>query len=170
MKNHQSLRLLIAGLLMIPGVVGAEEASSTPYLEMSSHYQAIRLALLGDSMGGIVEHAKSIEKQAGGLLTNFEAAKTGVPEGDVAVLEAALQEIESAASKLSAAGDLTSAREAFFALTKPMAKYRKLAGDDETIVAYCPMAQKAWIQPEGEIRNPYLGQEMPTCGEVVGES
>jgi hypothetical protein len=31
------------------------------------------------------------------------------------------------------------------------------------------MAQKAWIQPKGEIGNPYLGQEMPKCGDVVKE-
>ncbi len=42
-----------------------------------------------------------------------------------------------------------------------------MAGIEGTTVVFCPMAKKAWIQPEGEIGNPYLGQEMPTCGEVV---
>ncbi|MGB5880620.1 MAG: DUF3347 domain-containing protein [Thermoanaerobaculia bacterium] len=167
MKKYQLSGMLIALLVMIPGVVAAEEAP-TSYMEMSSDYEAIRLALLADSMEGVAEHAKAIHRQASSLLANFEAVKTGIAEEEGAVLEAALQEIESAASNLSAASSLESAREDFFTLTKPMARYRKLVGDQDTVVAYCPMAQKAWIQPDGEIGNPYLGQEMPNCGEVVG--
>jgi len=169
MKNHRISGLLIIGLLLIPGFVGAEEADSHPYMKMSSHYEEIRLALLGDSIQGVAEHGQAIQDLAAGLLEDFEAAKTGVPEVEVAVLEAALLEIESAASNLSTADGLASAREDLFVLTGPMARYRKLRDDQSTVVAYCPMAQKAWIQPEGEIGNPYLGQEMPKCGEMVGE-
>jgi hypothetical protein len=83
--------------------------------------------------------------------------------------EATLEEIRSAASSLSSAENLASTRGDYFALTKPMARYRYLTGHQDTVIAYCPMAQKAWIQPKGEIGNPYLGQEMPKCGDVVKE-
>jgi hypothetical protein len=50
-----------------------------------------------------------------------------------------------------------------------MSRYRKLIGDDSVVVAYCPMEKKAWLQPDGEIENPYGGQAMPRCGRVVPE-
>jgi hypothetical protein len=31
------------------------------------------------------------------------------------------------------------------------------------------MAQQVWLQPKGEIGNPYYGQSMARCGEVVSE-
>lgn len=169
MRDYQLLGLLVAGLLFIPGMISAENTDLSGYKEMSSHYEAIRLALLGDSLEGVNEHATVIFEQATELTEGFSPAKAGVPESQAGDVEVALQEIHSAASSLVAAGDLGSAREDFFALTKSMASYRKSSGTDGTVVAYCSMAQKAWIQPEGEIGNPYMGQKMPRCGEVVGE-
>ena len=55
MKSYRLSGLLIVGLLMIPGVVRAGEADPTAYLGVSIHYEAIRLALLGDSMEGVAE-------------------------------------------------------------------------------------------------------------------
>jgi len=137
-------------------------------MEMAAHYEAIRLVLLADSVEDMTEHAKAIEDLAKDLLEDFDAASASVPDEDTATFEVALEEIRSAASDLSATDGLASAREHFFALTRPMARYRKLSGDQSSIVAYCSMAQKAWIQPDGELGNPYMGQQMPKCGEVVG--
>lgn len=169
MKNYLQVCLLVAGLLMLPGVVGAGETGSARFQEMSSHYEAIRLALLNDSMGGVTEHSQSLAEMATDLRKTISADLEEVSTHDLEARVAALGEIEYSAMELAQASDLTAAREGLFGLTKPMAKYRKLTGDQSTVVAYCPMAQKAWIQPEGEIGNPYLGQEMPNCGEVVGE-
>lgn len=168
MKSCQILGPVVVGLLMIPGVGRSAEATS-PYTEMAAHYEAIRLVLLADTVDGMRGHAKAIEDLAKDLLANLEAGSSSVPSEKTATFKAALEEIRSAASNLAATDSLDSARERFFALTKPLARYRKLSGDETTIVAYCSMAQKAWIQPEGEIGNPYMGQQMPRCGEVVGE-
>lgn len=167
MKNIQLRGLLVVGLLLTPGLLGAAESSV--YEEMSGHYEAIRLALLGDSLDGVQEHASAIQASASDLVSNFSAGKAEVADAEAGKLETALQEIESAASRLAASSDLAAARDDFFSLTKPIAQYRKLAGSTGTVVAYCSMAQKAWIQPEGEIGNPYMGQKMPKCGEIVGE-
>jgi hypothetical protein len=169
MKIYTVFGLLVAGLLMIPGLMTAEEADPSPYLEMSSHYEAIRLALLGDSLNSVDMHAKAIHQQAKKLAEQTSPAKVGEAESGAIDIGVALKEIESATAGLAAAGDLVTAREDFFALTKPMARYRKHVGADGTVVVYCSMEKKAWIQPEGEIGNPYLGQEMPKCGEIVGE-
>jgi len=33
-------------------------------------------------------------------------------------------------------------------------------------LVYCPMAKANWLQPGDTVANPYLGTQMPTCGEV----
>jgi hypothetical protein len=169
MKKYRLMTLVLVGLLMLPGLMSAEDAGSTHYEEMAGYYEAIRLALLADSMDGVTEDAKALEEKASSLLQNITRDQAGVSAHDLENYAAAVGDTEIAARKLAEASDLDAAREEFFVLTKPMAKHRKLAGDETTIVAYCPMAQKAWIQPDREIGNPYMGQEMPTCGEVVGE-
>jgi hypothetical protein len=167
MKTNQITKLLMAALLLAPAFLAAAETPA--YEAMAEHYEAIRLALLGDSLDGVNVHAAAIEELAGNLVDDFSPENAGVAEAEVGKLEVALREIGVAASTLSSAGDLAAARDDFFSLTKPMARYRKLTGSTGTVVAYCSMAQKAWIQPEGELGNPYMGQKMPRCGEIVGE-
>ena len=40
-------------------------------------------------------------------------------------------------------------------------------GVAEPAGAYCPMHKRSWLQPDGEIGNPYGG--MPRCGEIVAK-
>ena len=170
MKKSTLQTMLTLGLLLFPGLLLADEAGSGRYEELSRHYEAIRLALLADSMEGVTDHGKALMEKAADLGQNLSAESAGVPVHDLEACASALEEIEASAKQIAESADLDSAREALFVLTRPMAKYRKLTGDRSTIVAYCSMAQKAWLQPEGELGNPYMGQKMPRCGEVVGES
>ena len=169
MKNYKLVTWLFLGLLVLPGLMGAAETDSTQYTEMSGHYEAIRLALLSDSVDAVMVHATALGEKVSNMRQNITADQAGVAAYDLEACTAALGDIEASTMKLAESPDLEAAREEFFVLTKPMAKYRKLTGDRNTVVAYCPMAQKAWIQPEGDIGNPYMGQKMPKCGEVVGE-
>ena len=169
MRKNRLRTLWVSGWLLLPGLLMADREGQTPYREMSEHYEAVRLALLADSMEGVVDRGKALEDTASKLQQNLSAELAGVSAENLDALAGALEEIEVSALQLAQSSDLTAAREALFELTKPMARYRKLAGDQETVVAYCSMAQKAWIQPEGELGNPYYGHEMPTCGEIVGE-
>jgi hypothetical protein len=169
MRITDLLGLFLAGLLGIPGVMTATESGSSGYQDIWDHYEAIRLALLEDSLEDAARRATAIEGIANELLDDLSTAEAGVDETAAGELAPALRDIEIRASELARSSDLASAREGFFALTQQIARQRKLAGPTETVIAYCPMAQKAWIQPAGEIGNPYMGQKMPKCGEVVGE-
>lgn len=146
---------------MLSSLSGASETDSAPYTKMSVHYEAIRLALVEDSMEGLAGHAEALAEAASDLLERTELQEVGQVD--------ALGDIRESASRLAEASEIDTARERLFLLTKPLAKYRKLTGDETAVVVYCSMAQKAWIQPEGDIGNPYMGQRMPRCGEVVGE-
>lgn len=116
------------------------------------HYEAVRKELLADSLKGVATHAEEIRKRA--------------PQ------DALGKEIAAAAGQLAAAKDLKTTRDAFYALSKPMVRWHEAAGGaggKDTVVAYCPMAKRSWLQPKGEIGNPYYGPSMATCGEVVSK-
>ena len=37
-------------------------------------------------------------------------------------------------------------------------------------VMYCPMVEAGWVQRGSKVANPYLGEEMESCGHEVGGS
>lgn len=148
--------LALALVLLAGAAVPALAASPAPVTPTASgfnavlpHYEAVRKALLADSLKGVATHAEEIRKQA--------------PQ------DALGKEIATAAGQLAAAKDLTAARDAFSALSEPMMRWHKAAGGKDTVVAYCPMAKRSWLQPKGEIGNPYYGPSMATCGEFVSK-
>ncbi len=66
-------------------------------------------------------------------------------------------------------------RKNFVFLSTVMVKSVKAFGYGNQVlyVAYCPMANNNkgayWLSKTNQIRNPYLGNKMPDCGEVKGE-
>jgi hypothetical protein len=63
---------------------------------------------------------------------------------------------------------LKAAREAFKPLSKSLIKYLadNKAGKGTYHEAYCPMVKSSWLQTEKEVRNPFYGKSMLTCGEL----
>ena len=77
-------------------------------------------------------------------------------------------DIAKAASSLEKASDLKSAREAFGALTDAVLAAGNAEGwkDVEGVkLTFCPMVNRSWLQKDAQIRNPYYGKAMLTCGE-----
>ena len=72
------------------------------------------------------------------------------------------------------AGDIEHQREHFDMLSKDMYDMVKAFGATQTLYNdYCPMYNDkkgaTWLSETKEIKNPYLGKKMPTCGEVKEE-
>lgn len=72
------------------------------------------------------------------------------------------------------AGDIEHQREHFDMLSKDMYDMVKAFGAGQTLYNdYCPMYNNkkgaTWLSETKEIKNPYLGKKMPTCGEVKEE-
>jgi hypothetical protein len=167
MKIRVLFTVSLATVLAISAAWSAGHA--TVYDKMLDHYEAVRQALLHDSTDGVAEHARAMQALAHDTGARFDPGEAGVKTEQKDDCLGLLPEIEGAAGRLAAAGSLKEAREAFSELTKPLVRYRKMAGDEGSEVVYCAMAKKAWLQPSGEIGNPYTGQAMPTCGQVVSE-
>ncbi|WP_197452573.1 MULTISPECIES: efflux RND transporter periplasmic adaptor subunit [Rosistilla] len=71
-------------------------------------------------------------------------------------------------------GSLETAREAYRGVSHAMLRAATVARGPKTAVKlthyYCPMVPGGggdWMQPGGDLQNPYWGSEMLTCGEVV---
>ena len=77
-------------------------------------------------------------------------------------------QIARQAGKLGQATDLKAARAAFKPLSASVIKY--LADHNVPkgtyVEVHCPMANASWLQADKKVNNPYLGKEMPTCGEI----
>lgn len=151
-----AIPLALALVLLAGAAVPALAApAASGFNAVLPHYEAVRKALLADSLKGVATHAEEIRKRA--------------PQ------DALGKEIAKAAGQLAAAQDLTAARDAFHALSEPMVRWHKASGGasgasgKDTVVAYCPMAKRFWLQPKGEIGNPYYGPSMATCGQVVSK-
>ena len=106
-------------------------------------YEQVRQALLHDS----IAEAKS----AAGPLASAKNTK-----------------IAQHAASLQKASDLAAARQAFAALSNEVIKYRDAQAGERPVVAYCPMVKQSWLQPKGEIGNPYATDvSMRKCGSIT---
>lgn len=80
--------------------------------------------------------------------------------------------IASAAAMITSATSIDAQRSAYAKLSQEMEAMIKKAGLEkgELYIAHCPMALNdkggSWIAMTKEIRNPYFGDEMLTCGGV----
>lgn len=76
------------------------------------------------------------------------------------------------ASKIGAAADIEAQRTLFSDLSNDFIARVKASGltSGEVYVEYCPMALNdkgaSWLSNQKDIKNPYFGESMLTCGEV----
>lgn len=130
-------------------VIGAGVQASDAMKAIVGSYLEIQAKLASDTIDGVKPAAKAIGEQA---------ARMG--EGGETIVKSA-KAVEDAA-------DLKATRLAFGDLSDAVIAAGKAEGwkdVPEVKIAYCPMARKSWVQKESEIRNPYYGKSMLTCGE-----
>ena len=73
------------------------------------------------------------------------------------------------ATPISETKDIKKQREHFANLSNNMAALAKSVklGAQPIYQAYCPMKKANWLSSDKEIKNPYYGSAMLTCGKVV---
>lgn len=138
------IRIMLAAGLAAAGA--ASPASAAVADGLAAPYLHIQMALANDSTEGVAEAARAIAAEAAGM---------GEPAAAIA----------AAAESVAAAGDLQSARDAFGPLSDALVAYGREVGFGELRLAYCPMVDREWLQAADEIRNPFYGSMMLTCGE-----
>ena len=147
---------LIATILAAVGLVfnlmahaADEPALMEPVKSVLEHYLTIQTELAKDSIKGVDEHANAIAN-------TVKSDQMKMLSPDVA----------KQAEMLGKAKDLKAAREAFKPLSASLVKYLadNKAGKGTYHEAYCPMVKATWLQTSKDIRNPYMGKSMLTCG------
>jgi len=131
--------------------VASSSPASAELKAIVNAYIRIQQALHADAIEPIKNDARTIET---------EATKLG----------SAGESIRSAGGAFQHAADLETARAVFGTLGDAIMIYARASGSgvgDGVTVAFCPMAQKYWLQKGDNIQNPFYGKEMPTCGRVV---
>lgn len=157
----------LAALIALP--LTATEATATTFEALIRHYEPIRHALLNDTTEGVAAHASAIARIANEAGKKFSPHAAGVKDADADECVDLLGAVSKSSTALAKAKDLATARAAFSELSGPMIRYREMAGGDRPVVVYCSMEKKKWLQAKGEIGNPYAGQKMARCGQVIAE-
>lgn len=148
-------------LLLIGAPASAGDQPEVAFQKMFGEYEQIRLALVNDSLDLIAERASAIAATA---LAAEEAAKKSEHYSPCCTAPA---EIAKAADSLAAAATLADAREAFFALSKPLMRFAEPLEPEGVVTVSCAMLEKSWLQAKGRIGNPYGGRAMAECGKVT---
>jgi hypothetical protein len=130
-------------------VAGARVQASDAMEAIVRSYLDIQRQLAADKADGVKPAALAIGEQALRMGTAGEG-------------------IVTSARAVAAAADIKAVRLAFGDLSDAVIAAGRAEGwkdVPDVKVAYCPMARKFWVQTEPEIRNPYYGKAMLTCGE-----
>lgn len=152
---------LAAALLMaLPAFAGTAkfDAQMKPLYEQ---YLVIQDALSKDTTQGVKAAAQKIAAQAKRL---DPSTVTGEHAAHFKMLP---KNIREGALAVAGAKDLASAREAFKALSRPVAMWAQMSKPEGAYVMFCSMAKSSWVQTGADVRNPYYGQSMLTCGETI---
>lgn len=160
---------LVALLLVVVAPLDASGTTHSDFARILDHYEAIRSSLAADSLDGVAEKGRHLDDILDRLQAAWDPRRAAVEDEGAESVRALLPEMSTAAAALTTATSLDDARDAFYELSKPLVRWRKVATIETPDVAYCSMARRSWLQPEGELGNPYYGSSMPTCGEFVDD-
>ncbi len=144
-------RVAVAAAVAMSCACASRAASTELSMAVVDPAVAIQKSLAKDSMAGVSGNAK--------ILADAATSELSPPSPEIA----------KAARTLQVATTLADARQAFGDLSTALVGYvdaNKLALDRRFHIAYCPMANKPWLQAGTVISNPYYGTEMPTCGSI----
>ena len=143
-------RALTFSVVLLAGVAISAEQSADANKTIVKSYVEVQSHLAADRLEPAKNAAKEMAAPAASLGKSGEA-------------------IAKAATAMAAAADLKAARDAFGPLSDAViARVQSEEGKEaaaELRLAYCPMVKRSWLQREEQIRNPYYGSQMLTCGE-----
>lgn len=124
--------------------------------QLLSYYYNIKNALVTGDVNSAASNADQFSRTANTI--DFKV----ISEGNIQILS-------KDAGKISSTKDLKKQRDYFATLSSNMASVAKVTklGNQPVYVQYCPMKKASWLSSEKQIRNPYYGSSMLTCGEVT---
>ena len=152
-------KLIFTALFSIFSILNlSAQKSDASISKLYQNYLNIKTALATDNSDDASKAANAFIKSAS--MVDYKV----LSEGNLDVLR-------KNASKIADSRSIETQRESFKGLSQnmiAMTKNFKLS-DKSVFVQYCPMAEASWLSAEKEIKNPYYGKSMLTCGSVKSE-
>ena len=148
---------------------GADAKVNSSIKEIASHYFHLKNALANDDG----KDAASAGKAIVGTMSKLDT--TSLSADQKKVYRDLEDDLRENAEHISANADkIAHQREHFEMLSKDIYDLVKKFGAGQTVYHdFCPMYNNkkgaTWISETKEIKNPYLGKEMPTCGIIKEE-
>ncbi|EMR02720.1 efflux RND transporter periplasmic adaptor subunit [Cesiribacter andamanensis] len=158
----------------------AAPAADTPELEatpaLRQHLQNMLTVYLRLKNDLVEARPAAAKKEAASLLTTLDQVPhTGMSAPAHAYLQKQLQGLQPLLQAIAAGKELDQMREQFIGVSNNMIALTKAfdANEKPLYLQFCPMANNDqgayWLSAEKEIRNPYYGSMMLSCGEVTEE-
>ncbi|UCD34508.1 MAG: efflux RND transporter periplasmic adaptor subunit [Nitrospiraceae bacterium] len=140
---------------VIPGMSDEQKKLMSGLME---NYLNIQSALAAQS-------APEAAKEARAMSAGLQKLKASDSKGQIEAVTGPMED----SLKGIASGDLQKAKTSFKTLSRTMIGYAKGPGKDHALSSglklyFCPMEEEHWMQKAGDLRNPYLGQDMLICG------
>ncbi|MBS3776203.1 MAG: DUF3347 domain-containing protein, partial [Bacteroidales bacterium] len=140
------------------------ESQLDSYQDLTNHYMALKNALVNDR-----KDTENANKMLDALASIDMKAFSQEAHSRWMNL---YNKLENNAEAIAKTEELEAQRKHFIALSDAMINLVKTfnAPDDILFVQFCPMADDNqgafWLSSEDQVRNPYFGDQMLTCGEV----
>lgn len=150
-----------------PSFANIDPAAAEAIHSIIGHYLATKNALASDNAAQAADAAGALRD----ALTKVD--KSLLTAEQKVSYDKAVVGIRQEASLISdASGDIARQRGSFFPLSESVYALAKQFGGGRTLYHdHCPMARDnqgaLWISEQKDIRNPYFGSGMLTCGTVV---
>lgn len=152
--------ILLAIMLFVPITVFAN-AFDMQMNVILVDYLKIQESLALDQTAGIQGLAKSIHEASKKLNLKDAPKNFGDHYKNVPT------QVQEASLKLTQSTSIQDIREGFKNLSRPIANWIEMGGPKDVNVYFCSMAKASWVQKSKQVANPYYGQKMLACGELV---
>ncbi|SHN40736.1 DUF3347 domain-containing protein [Chitinophaga sp. CF418] len=149
----------------------AHEGHDHSSMSESSAPAAAAVQLKDDRLNAVYQHYVHLTTA---LINGDEAeakmASNAIEAGAAAVSDG--KALGASAAKITAAADIEAQRTAYADLSSNFISLVKKSGMNSgaLYIDFCPMAMNDkgayWISANKEVKNPYFGEKMMTCGEV----
>ena len=152
-------KLIFTALFSIFSILNlSAQTTDASISKLYQNYIVIKDALVTDNSDGASKAANDFIKSAS--MVDYKV----LSEGNLDVLR-------KDASTIAESRSIETQRESFAKLSANMielAKKFKMA-DSSVFVLYCPMQDASWLSAQKEVKNPFYGSSMLTCGSMKSE-
>ncbi len=163
MDEDTSMDMEQHGVMVMENNITLPEAQeSNPLKKTFDVYIGVKDAL-------VKTNGKTASAAAGKLLAALKSLKMESLEMNVHMaLMKVLEPLTANAQGISESKDITEQRNLFKSLSKNMYEVIKVSDPDVTIYyQYCPMQDANWLSMDSNVKNPYYGAQMLSCGSTV---